>query len=106
MDDRVSITSTDIDTDDEIHDDDNEERTEAVLLAEQGRGLIVQAEGKSTVQLEVQPGLSISIKMPHLVTHDELRYDPLTCGLVFNTQQHPSILGHLFASDESLAART
>lgn len=47
------------DDDDDDNEDDNdneEERTRAIILAEAGRGMIVQCEGGSVIGLPVQPG--------------------------------------------------
>lgn len=65
--DEVDLTSgdetdeTDLDQDDLDDDDDDqeEEAHQAVVLAEEGRGLIVHGEGVPTVQLQVQNGMSI-----------------------------------------------
>ena len=47
-----------VDEEDDVPDTDEkeEERTAAVVMAEEGRGLIVQAEGLPILQLNVQPG--------------------------------------------------
>jgi len=38
-----------------------EERTSAIVIAEEGRGLIVQGDGVSTSQLQIHPGMFIVI---------------------------------------------
>jgi hypothetical protein len=40
------------------HDEPDEERTSAAVIADEGRGLIVQAESTPIVQLQIQPGTS------------------------------------------------
>lgn len=63
--DEVDLTSgdetdeTDLDQDDLDDEEQEEEPTQAVMLAEEGRGLIVHGEGVPTVQLQVQNGMSI-----------------------------------------------
>ncbi|KAJ7783474.1 hypothetical protein DFH07DRAFT_995611 [Mycena maculata] len=42
--------------DDDDPDDDDQERTSAALIAEEGRGMIVQGEGIPVTELHVQPG--------------------------------------------------
>lgn len=58
--DEVGLTSGD-ETDDFGDDEDeneskDEERTSAVVVAEEGRGLIVKGDGTPIVQLKVEPG--------------------------------------------------
>lgn len=63
--DEVDLTSgdetdeTDLDQDDLDDEDQDEEPTQAVVLVEEGRGLIVHGEGVPTVQLQVQNGAFI-----------------------------------------------
>lgn len=63
--DEVDLTSgdetdeTDLDQDDLDDEDREEEPTQAVVLAEDGRGLIVHGEGVPAAQLQVQNGMSI-----------------------------------------------
>ena len=60
--DEVDLTSEDEDTDLDMDDDDDddpdreEERTAAIVIAEEGRGLIVRGDGVATVKLRVDPG--------------------------------------------------
>lgn len=60
--DEVDLTSEDDDTDLDMDDDDDddpdreEERTAAIVIAEEGRGLIVRGDGVATVKLRVDPG--------------------------------------------------
>lgn len=58
--DEVGLTSDeetdDLGEEDDEIDDKEEERTSAVVVAEEGRGLIVTGEGIPVVQLRVEPG--------------------------------------------------
>jgi hypothetical protein len=63
--DEVGLTSGD-ETDDYGDDEDEneneskgEERTSAVVVAEEGRGLIVKGDGTPIVQLRVEPGMPV-----------------------------------------------
>ncbi|KAF8973748.1 hypothetical protein BDZ97DRAFT_1776622 [Flammula alnicola] len=53
-DDEPGLDSLDVDEDDEKEEE--EERTSAAVVAEEGRGLIVQGDNVPIVQLQVQPG--------------------------------------------------
>ena len=50
---------------DSVHDTDleekDEERTSAIVVAEEGRGLIVQGDSVPIIQLQVQPGARCNI---------------------------------------------
>jgi hypothetical protein len=69
VDERDEIGMTDEETDDDHgmedadnsfpHDTEDDERTAAAVVAEEGRALIVQAENTPVVQLQVQPGTSL-----------------------------------------------
>jgi len=52
-DDEPSLDATDVDSDEK-----HEERTSAAVVADEGRGLIVQADNAPIAQLQVQPGPS------------------------------------------------
>ena len=55
-----------VDEEDDVPDTDEkeEERTAAVIMAEEGRGLIVQAEGLPILQLNIQPGAFLCFFSP------------------------------------------
>lgn len=62
VDETVSEEETDDDpaNDDFDNEDREEERTAAIVIAEEGRGLIVQGDGTPLHQLQVQPGMLFS----------------------------------------------
>jgi hypothetical protein len=57
-DDEHGLGDSVIDTDPE---ENNEERTSAIVVAEEGRGLIVQGDNVPIIQLQVQPGTCFNI---------------------------------------------
>jgi len=49
------------DAEEDVEENREEERTSAIVIVEEGRGLIVQGDGISTSQLQIQPGMFIVI---------------------------------------------
>lgn len=108
--DEVDLTSgdetdeTDLDQDDLDDEDQEEEPTQAVVLAEEGRGLIVHGEGVPTVQLQVQNGMSLCpyviavASQPLIQSINHLSPAGVTCDFPFISRN----LSSLFLSWVSL----
>lgn len=63
----ISEEDTDLD-DDEYEDEDDHDRTSAAVIADEGRGLIVQGDSVTLSQLSVEPGLPLSCSCSILLT--------------------------------------
>lgn len=71
---------TDFQVDDLPEDEQEEERTSAIVIAEEGRGLIVRGEGVAVADLVVQPGECQVYLLPSLILTPLLQGRPI-CSL-------------------------
>jgi hypothetical protein len=65
----VDTEDTDSQVDDLLEEEPEEERTSAIVIAEEGRGLIVRGDGLAISDLVVLPGVSRVHLPPLILTH-------------------------------------
>jgi hypothetical protein len=69
---------TDLEVED-VSEEHEEERTSAIVIAEEGRGLIVRGDGLAVADLAVHPGTThVLFHFPNLLTNSSSRDDPFT----------------------------
>lgn len=93
--DETGLTEDETDDDQPLTDDHDpsldEERTSAALIADEGRGLIVQADSTPIVHLQVQPGEFISFTLRFGDLTQFARYDPSSHGFFNYSKCRPRL---------------
>ena len=96
-----SVTDTDLGEKDE-------ERTSAIVVAEEGRGLIVQGDNVPIVQLQVQPGASLDFYLIHgsQFTKKNARYNTSFNWIFIDSKRDPCVFDLYVTSNITQSSRS
>jgi hypothetical protein len=71
----------------------DEERTFAAVVAEEGRGLIVQGDSVPTIQVQIQPGVCCDIYLIFIIStqRKKKRYNPSSNWIFIDSKRDPCV---------------